>query len=365
MELKVCVVTAFDSKYGALANLSIPHMKEYAGRHGYEFRMFRRDDCARPHGWMKIEPILEALADGFDFVLWLDVDTLFVRKDADILAAAQPDADLHMVWHDLEPRQFSDPPHFNSGVMLIRSSDWARGFFARVWETNRLPHHWNDQAAILHQLGYDDILGLGPSRPYEPSRKRVAKMDLAWNSLIGSDVAVNPIIHHYAGLDYPIRAALMGVASKILGFDFLPNDAKALAEIQSSVIKQSHEVAATVVGRLNRTEAALTRTQSLAVARAKEILALSDRLNRTDLALAEAQTLAVKRAKEILALSERLNRTHEALAETQTLAVERAKEIAALSDRLNRTHEALAETQTLAVRRAEEIAALSERNKVA
>jgi lipopolysaccharide biosynthesis glycosyltransferase len=315
-----------------MANLSVPHVKEYAGRHGYEFRVFQRDNCARPQGWTKIEPILDVLADGFDFVLWLDADTLVARKDVDILAAAQPGAHLHMVWHDFDPRQFPEPPHFNSGVMLIRSSEWARSFFTRVWETNRLPHHWHDQAAILHHLGYDDILGLGPSRPDEPSRERVANMDLAWNSVIGLE-APDPIIHHYAGLDYPVRVASMGMASKILSVDSQSNAHKVLAEIQASSIKEINEIVATVSGRLNRTQEALAETQTLAVKRAEEIAALSDRLNRTHDALTQTQTLAVARAKEIAALSDRLDRTHEALAETQTLAVERAEEIAALLDR--------------------------------
>ena len=71
----VCILTAYTSNYADMAALSVPHMREYAKREGYEFRAIQRDDCERNGGWVKIEPITEALAAGFNFVLWLDADT--------------------------------------------------------------------------------------------------------------------------------------------------------------------------------------------------------------------------------------------------------------------------------------------------
>ena len=195
MNSAVCLLTSYTSNYSAFAALSIPHMKEYANRHGYEFRAVQNDDCVRRDGWRKIEPIRTALAAVFDFVFWVDIDALIVRKEVDIRSAAKPGADLHMAWHDQGPVRYGDPPHFNAGVMLIRSSDWARQFFMRVWDTP-MQHKWGDQASILHLLGYDDILRLGPARSDEPARKRVATLDTAWNSIIGIEVADDPIIHH-------------------------------------------------------------------------------------------------------------------------------------------------------------------------
>jgi hypothetical protein len=210
MSSAVCLLTSYTSTYAAFAALSVPHMKEYAGRHGYEIRVIQRDDCERKGSWIKIEPIRAALAAGFDFVFWIDVDTLVVRKDVDIRIAAKPGADIHMAWHEQGPVRFGDPAHFNAGIMLIRSSDWARHFFMRVWDTGPLPHKWSEQATILHLLGYDDILQLGAARPDEPSREHIATLDTAWNSIIGVEMADDPIIHHYAGIpDYEVRLGLM------------------------------------------------------------------------------------------------------------------------------------------------------------
>ena len=75
----LCLLTAYSSNLADLAVISVPHMEQYASRHGYQSRVIRRDDCERQGGWFKIEPISDALEAGYDFVFWLDIDTLILR----------------------------------------------------------------------------------------------------------------------------------------------------------------------------------------------------------------------------------------------------------------------------------------------
>ncbi|WP_426610933.1 putative nucleotide-diphospho-sugar transferase [Bradyrhizobium sp. McL0616] len=181
-------------------------MKAFAAAHGYEQRFVHGNDWERPRGWLKIQAIRTALDGNFDFVLWMDVDAIVLRNDVDVRTAAVDDAHLHMAWHGPETSEIMAAdfvPHFNSGVMLIRANDWSRAFFKRVWEIGQLPHPWFDQATILHALGYDGCLGLGPDRPDEPNRSRLARLDTAWNSIPGLATAPDPIVHHYAGISNP------------------------------------------------------------------------------------------------------------------------------------------------------------------
>lgn len=206
MKPSVCLLTACNSTQQPLAALTVPRMQVLAQAHGYDMRALQGDNWQRPRGWLKIEAIRSALDDGFDFVFWLDVDTVVLRSDVDVRTAAVDGADLHMVWHGPDTSEVADKnlvPHFNSGVMLIRATDWSRDFFSRVWDVGQLPHPWFDQATILHLLGYDDCLGLGPARPDEPNRSRLARLDTAWNSVPGLAAAPDPIIHHYAGIGNP------------------------------------------------------------------------------------------------------------------------------------------------------------------
>jgi hypothetical protein len=82
-------------------------------------------------------------------------------------------------------------------------TDWSRAFFKQVWNIGQLEHPWFDQATILHALGYDHCLGLGPDRPDEPNRSHLARLDTAWNSIPGLATAPDPIVHHYAGISNP------------------------------------------------------------------------------------------------------------------------------------------------------------------
>jgi hypothetical protein len=200
----LCVLTAYNSHLQRLAAFSVPRMHAFAQAHGYETRIIHRDDWQRKRGWIKIEAIRSVLDGNVDFVFWIDVDAVIARRDVGVRMAAVDGAQLHMVWHghqntSLQLRDHDFVPHFNSGVMLIRVTDWSRDFFKRVWDVGQLAHHWADQATILHLLGYDNILALGSERPDEPSRLCVAHLDDAWNAIPGFSTTRDPIIHHYAG----------------------------------------------------------------------------------------------------------------------------------------------------------------------
>jgi hypothetical protein len=193
-------------------------MKAFAATHGYEQRFIHGDNWKRPRGWLKIEAIRAALEDGFDFILWMDVDAIVLRNDVDVRTAAVDGADLHMAWHGPNTSEIMATdfvPHFNSGIMLIRATEWSRAFFKQVWEIGQLRHPWFDQATILHALGFDECLGLGPDRPGEPNRSRLARLDTAWNSIPGLATVPDPIVHHYAGISNPSTRLKMVAADAL------------------------------------------------------------------------------------------------------------------------------------------------------
>lgn len=206
MKRRLCLLAACNSAQLPLAEITVPRMKTYAGTHGYDHRFVFSDAWSRPRNWLKIEALRAVLAEDFNLVLWMDVDAIILRHDIDIRTALVESASLHMAWHGPETVEILAPdfiPHFNSGVMLIKVNDWSRDFFRRVWETGQLSHHWSDQATILHLLGHDECLGLGPQRPQVPDRAHLARLDAAWNSIPGLAMAPDPIVHHYAGLGHP------------------------------------------------------------------------------------------------------------------------------------------------------------------
>ena len=97
MKPNVCLLTACNSAQQPLAALTAPSMRAFAETHGYTVRALHRDDWERARGWIKIEAIRAALEEDFDFVFWIDVDALVLRRDVDIRTAAVDGACLTVV----------------------------------------------------------------------------------------------------------------------------------------------------------------------------------------------------------------------------------------------------------------------------
>ncbi len=73
----------------------------------------------------------------------------------------------------------------------------------------KINHPWQEQAAFLKLLGYNEALGDGPDVANERDRAHVARLDPVWNSIPGLAMAPDPIIHHFSGLEGKVRLELI------------------------------------------------------------------------------------------------------------------------------------------------------------
>jgi hypothetical protein len=242
---KVLVLTAYDPPFAGLANLTVPRMRAFCQRHGYVFRdQPVSDGGLRPY-WLKIAALRQALDEDHDLIVWIDVDAVILRLDADLRGALPPGKDLGMVWHGGETAMPNGvPAHFNNGIIIVRSGAWARDFFRRVAET-RLKHYWHEQAAMLHLLGYDAVLGLGPDRPEAPDRQQVGRLDPAWNAIPAVATVADPIIHHWAGLAGPARERAIAADVAMLAFRDAHGDParRAVAELMNRWWEETDHIA--------------------------------------------------------------------------------------------------------------------------
>ncbi len=216
---RCCIVTAYrSSEYAAIAELTLPRMQAFASRHGHDLRVHRMEDTDLERAWMKVPPILDALQDNFEFVVWFDIDALILRLDRDILDEAKPGTDLLVSWHGPDTVRLAGllvpeldfTAHYNAGVYLIRRSNWSRDFFTRMLAMRgQVDHVWSDQAVLHVMLGLNESLGFGPNLADAPDRSFVGHLDVVWNSIPGIAMADDPVIHHYAGLPHETRLRLM------------------------------------------------------------------------------------------------------------------------------------------------------------
>ncbi len=181
-----------------LLRLASRSFRPFADRHGYDLHLHTElADASRPAPWSKI-PILRALLERYETVVWLDSDLVIVDGREDLPAPEFMALVEHVTKEGRVP---------NSGVWALRSGPDARRFLDEVWAQEDLTdHRWWENAAICRLLGYE----LDPVRPGASTAwlERTTFLDPRWNSIPDAR-ARRPRIRHYPGYSTRTRGVLM------------------------------------------------------------------------------------------------------------------------------------------------------------
>lgn len=244
---KVCITTYFDKTFKPIGEICLFSIKEYAKKYNFEVKLYNEISSDRPSAWNKILLIQKLLEEGFDYVLWIDADALFVRFDENILNELKKNKDIYLVKHNINGNEIP-----NTGVWLIKNTKWSREFLEKVWSKEEfIYHNWWENAAVNSLLGYNNIpiqnkfkqsisaflykinlrkefISLLNFLKIKNSLNRLFKqkhlkqkifpnkeilmkvkfLDVKWNS-IPQDNSNNPIIKHYLSRTYEERLKLM------------------------------------------------------------------------------------------------------------------------------------------------------------
>lgn len=139
---KICMTTLTDSKstsmfqrflrwrnFDGILELTWQNKFDYAAKNGYSlYDGSDFIDTSRPPAWSKIQAVKHLLENkGCDWVMWTDADTVVMNSDVRIedFLPADGTKDL-LVGSD-------DGGGWNSGVFLVRNTEWSRGFLDDWW----------------------------------------------------------------------------------------------------------------------------------------------------------------------------------------------------------------------------------------
>jgi galactosyl transferase GMA12/MNN10 family len=168
----------------------------YAALHGYDLVLSTEPIAPeRPPAWQKIA-LARRLLDSYDEVLWVDADAIFLDISQDVADLVQPGKDLYLVEHVWEGGRARSA---NTGVFLVRATDWSRNFLDRVWAAEQwIDHPWWENAAVLDLLGYAVPPDLRPPYKVRTSdlEERVELLPAEWNSTEGEAAVAAPRIRH-------------------------------------------------------------------------------------------------------------------------------------------------------------------------
>lgn len=126
-----------------LLGATMEHHRAYCERHGFHYECrLEWQPANRAANWDKIALLRELMAKGYEYLVWLDADTVIVDFERDMRDALNPNNWLGMVRH-------GDPGYFNNGAMYLRNVPHAEDFLSEVWHTWPVYHLWEDNQAVI------------------------------------------------------------------------------------------------------------------------------------------------------------------------------------------------------------------------
>ncbi len=145
--------------YITLKKLIAYNRQTYANKWNYTIfsgneDVFPAQTFIEPRAWLKAAYFYQLLTStqtrDVDWLLWVDCDALITRFDLsvdDVLSDLKTTSQHHVV--------VAEDPHteFNSGVMLVRNSDWSRELWGHALQkasnVSVREHKWWEQQALL------------------------------------------------------------------------------------------------------------------------------------------------------------------------------------------------------------------------
>ena len=82
-EYRIAIVMSYElGNYAELGRLAEENKREYAEMHGYHFIVNNEvADISRKPSWTKVVTVADALAQGYDWVMWFDTDSIIMDME--------------------------------------------------------------------------------------------------------------------------------------------------------------------------------------------------------------------------------------------------------------------------------------------
>lgn len=100
--------------------------KNYCQHHGFAYELREIPQTDRTPHWEKIHLVLQLFDEGFEFVFWMDIDSIFMNFDISI-EELLPENGRDFVFS-------GDTNIINSGHFIFRNTQWSRDALNTLWD---------------------------------------------------------------------------------------------------------------------------------------------------------------------------------------------------------------------------------------
>jgi hypothetical protein len=159
-----------NSEYANMLRLSYSRHCQYALMHKFDYwalvgNVYQPPIEDHPGAWEKIYWVRQAFSYGYQFVAWLDADSLIVDMKADLRDALKGGVQIGACQHP------GPPVHLNVGVMYFANTQAVNDFITE-WL-----NHMNDPVRGWAEQGWFNELSQG-----EKHKGVVGRIDDIWNA---------------------------------------------------------------------------------------------------------------------------------------------------------------------------------------
>lgn len=183
---------------------SIKNITAYCNKYNYAFIIYNtplNDEVSMC--WNKIAVIIKNLSS-YNYLVWIDADALINNMNISIesIINTDPNKDLY-ICEDI----IIDKECVNSGVMIIKNTEWSMSLFNKIWNSS-FPHGHNDQNVIFYEITKE----IYPQNDITLKYSKFCKRNIHPKVGIFSENLFNTHIYSYKQNDFILH--LMGYNSK-------------------------------------------------------------------------------------------------------------------------------------------------------
>ena len=213
--MKILVLTQYAENYNELADVTVPVLKKYCERHGYDLCVHKIE---MPYHYKK-HYVIEKL-NNYDLVFYIDIDAMVTNHKIKIESFLNEEKDFYIT---------KDLNELNGGVFMLTLSEWGKVFNSEV--LSNIPyfeneqnyynsvyenHSWKDKISVLPQSAFN-------SYPYQYYGERFGKISgdkpVLKPSHEQGDWKIGDFVIHVPGLELSIRESILSEVKRHIVYE--------------------------------------------------------------------------------------------------------------------------------------------------
>jgi hypothetical protein len=133
--MRICVVSLFTKEIELESRLSTLNKKKYCEKYNIDYKFFLGRLSKRHAQWDKIQCLIQLLPH-YDYVVWMDSDTVFNNFDISLVDFISENKDYDSLFcSDVCYEVNSKHLLVNTGVMIFKNTEWSSDLLNKVWNS--------------------------------------------------------------------------------------------------------------------------------------------------------------------------------------------------------------------------------------